>query len=97
LVYELGIYLILAKHEKTASNRLAKQVGINGKLPSLPLPGDICAQQTRCHRDFWRRRLSSRARESLSSRARPFLSHAPTAASSRAFSFQGRAPIPMVR
>jgi hypothetical protein len=38
-VYKLGIHLILAKSEKTTSNRLAKQRGIYGKLPSIPTPG----------------------------------------------------------
>jgi hypothetical protein len=52
LVYELGIHLILAKQEKLASNRLAKQFGINGKLPSNPAPGANIRSDFFCHRDL---------------------------------------------
>lgn len=52
LVYELDIHLVLAKQEKLTSNRLAKQLGINGKLPSLPTAGANIRAVTFCHRDL---------------------------------------------
>ena len=74
LVYELGIHLVLAKQEKLTSNRLAKQLGINGKLPSLPVPGANIRAVTFCHRDlhlvFWLRRHTSRARKGLARASR---------------------------
>jgi hypothetical protein len=39
LVYELGIHLILTKSGKLMSNSLAKQLSINGKLPSIRAAG----------------------------------------------------------
>jgi hypothetical protein len=40
-IYKLDIHLILAKSEKSASNRLSKQLGIYGKLPSIPRPRSL--------------------------------------------------------
>jgi hypothetical protein len=52
LVYELDIHLVLAKQEKLTFNRLAKQLCINGKLPSLPAAGANIRAVTFCHRDL---------------------------------------------
>jgi hypothetical protein len=52
LIYKLDIHLILAKSEKSASSRLSKQLGIYGKLPSIPAPGANIRAATFCYRNL---------------------------------------------